>query len=62
SATFVREVLQNRLHGRMALWRATRRLAYLLDRSCLLRLALHPVRQVLQDFLEYNGSASHELS
>ena len=49
-----KEVLQNRLHGQMAaLLCDTRRIAYLVDRSrllCCVRLALHPVRQVLQSF------------
>ena len=43
--------LQNCLHGRIAALCATRRLAYLIDMSRLLccgRLALHPVRLLLQ--------------
>ena len=47
--------LQNCLHGRIALWRATRSLAYLFDMSSLLccgRLALHPVRLLLQRSLQ----------
>ena len=52
---------QNHLHGRIALWRATRRLAYLVDRSRLLccgRLALHPVCPVLQRFPKLVDSAT----
>ena len=43
--------MQNCLHGRIAALCATRRLAYLVDMSrllCCRRLALHPVRLVLQ--------------
>ena len=50
----VREVLQKRLRGRIALWRGARNLAVYRILSRFLRavrLALHPDRLVLQEFL-----------